>query len=125
MEQREAVELDAQHAEVEVASAQHSLAESVSRRDEAFADIDTVHARRTAERVTVLPDIPAPLLAQYERIRANKGVGAALLRGRKCGACRIELDRSAISRIKEAAADEVLNCDECGVILVRTPESGL
>jgi uncharacterized protein len=58
-------------------------------------------------------------------VRKNKGIGAALLRARRCGACRIELDRSAISRIAGSPADEVVTCDECGAIMVRTPESGL
>jgi predicted nucleic acid-binding Zn-ribbon protein len=30
-----------------------------------------------------------------------------------------------MSRIKAAPADEVLRCEECGRILVRTAESGL
>jgi predicted nucleic acid-binding Zn-ribbon protein len=30
-----------------------------------------------------------------------------------------------MSAIKAAAADDVVTCDECGAILVRTAESGL
>jgi predicted nucleic acid-binding Zn-ribbon protein len=72
-----------------------------------------------------VPSFPVPLLELYERVRKNKGIGAALLRARRCGACRIELDRSAISRISSTAADEVVTCEECGAIMVRTGESGL
>lgn len=125
MERREAVELDGQHAGVELAKAEEALADATRRRDEALADLDTTQARRDAERVTLVPQFPEALLALYERVRANKGIGAALLRARRCGACRLELDRSAISRISSAAADEVLTCEECGAILVRTGESGL
>ncbi len=78
-----------------------------------------------AERTKLLPVIPQPLFQLYDRVRANKGIGASLLRARRCGACRIELDRSAISRIAASPADEVVTCEECGAILVRTAESGL
>jgi hypothetical protein len=52
-------------------------------------------------------------------------MGAALLRGGRCGGCRLELSGSERSRLKGAAPDEVIRCDECGRILVRTAESGL
>lgn len=125
MERREAVELDGQHAEVELAKAEATLADAGHRRDEALADLDTTQARRDADRAKLVPEFPEALVGLYERVRKNKGIGAALLRARRCGACRIELDRSAISRIAAAPADEVVTCDECGAIMVRTPESGL
>ena len=125
MERREAVELDGQHAGIELAKAEEALADAGRRRDEALADLDTAQARRVAERTKLLTQIPEPLFRMYDRVRAVKGIGAALLRARRCGACRLELDRSAISRIAAAPADEVVTCDECGAILVRTGESGL
>ena len=50
-------------------------------------------------------ELPEPLLKMYDRVRAVKGTGAALLRARRCGACRLELDRSAISRIASTPAE--------------------
>jgi uncharacterized protein len=125
MERREAVELDGQHAGIELAKAEEALADAQRRRDEALADLETAQVRRAAERDTILPEIPEPLFRLYDRVRAQKGTGAALLRARRCGACRLELDRSALSRIAAAPADEVLTCEECGAILVRTAESGI
>jgi uncharacterized protein len=125
MERREAIELDGQHAGVELAKAEETLADTVRRRDEAVADLDTTQARREEERAKLVPEFPDALIGLYERVRRNKGIGAALLRARRCGACRIELDRSAISRISGTAADEVVTCEECGAIMVRTGESGL
>ena len=125
MERREAVELDGQHAGVELAKAEEALADAAGRRDHALADLETQGARRSADRAKLVPSFPVPLLELYERVRKNKGIGAALLRARRCGACRIELDRSAISRISSTAADEVVTCEECGAIMVRTGESGL
>lgn len=125
MERREAIELDVSHARAELDKAEQALGELHERRDAALADLDTTEARRLADREKLAGDAPAELLALYDRIRAQKGIGAALLRSRRCGACRLELDRTAISHIREAAADEVVRCEECGAILIRTPESGL
>ena len=125
MERREAVEMDVAHAKTQLDAAETALADVQLRRDEAMADLEVAQARRNQERQDLVPQFPAELLALYDRIRAQKGTGAALLRSRRCGACRLELDRSAINHIKDAAPDEVVRCDECGAILVRTPESGL
>jgi predicted nucleic acid-binding Zn-ribbon protein len=125
MERREAVELDGQHAAVELAKAEEAYADAANRRDQALADLDSTFARRTADREKLAPEFPQPLIDLYERVRKSRGIGASLLRQRRCGACRIELDRSAISRISTAPADEVVTCEECGAIMVRTPESGL
>ena len=70
--------------------------------------------------------LPEDLLALYDKLRANKdGVGAAALRARECGGCRLSLDPSEIAVIRATAEDEVVRCQECHRILVRTPESGL
>ncbi|QWF79104.1 zinc ribbon domain-containing protein [Amycolatopsis sp. CA-230715] len=125
MERREALELDAQRTSAEVEKAEQELSEAIVRRDEAFKDFDTTTARRDEDRVKILPRFPADLIARYERVREHKGIGAALLRARRCGACQLELDRSTIAEIKAAPEDEVVSCENCGAILVRTLESGL
>ncbi|MEJ2854869.1 MULTISPECIES: zinc ribbon domain-containing protein [unclassified Saccharothrix] len=125
MERREAVEADVQHARVELDKAQEALSDAARRRDSALADLESTEAKRTAERTIVVKQFPEPLLALYDRVRKHKGIGAALLQSRRCGACRIELDRSAFANVKESAPDEVVQCEECGAIMVRTGESGL
>jgi len=125
MERREAVDGNTNHARVELEKAQAALSDAQGRRDTALADLDSTEARRDAEREIMVKQFPADLLALYERVRAQRGIGAGLLRGRRCGACRIEIDRTTMSSIKAAAADDVVTCDECGAILVRTAESGL
>ncbi|HVV10777.1 zinc ribbon domain-containing protein [Amycolatopsis sp.] len=125
MERREALELDGQRTGAEVDKAEQELADASHRRDENIADLDTTQARRDEDRAKLLPRFPENLLALYERVRAHKGIGAALLRARRCGACQLELDRNTVSEIKSAAEDEVVQCDNCGAILVRTLESGL
>ncbi len=125
MERREAVETEVGYAKDEVSRAETVLADVQGRRDEALADLDTAEAKRLAEREAFVSELPADLLALYDRIREHRGVGAGLLQGGRCGACRIELDRSALSEVREAPADEVVRCEECGAIIVRTKESGL
>lgn len=125
MERREAVELDVAHAREELGKAERALADAIERRDAALLDLDTVRARRTADRERLVSEFPPELLARYERNRAQRGIGAALLRAGRCGACRLELDRVALAAIRGAAADDVIGCEECGSILVRTSESGL
>lgn len=125
MERKEAVDVDAQRTAAEVDKAEQDLADAAKRRDEALADLDATQARRDADRSGLLPRFPEDLLKLYERVREQRGIGASLLRARKCGACQLELDRSAIADIKSAAEDEVVRCDNCGAILVRTLESGL
>lgn len=125
MERREAAGTDAQKGRDALAAAEQQLADATHRRDQALADLDATEQRRTAERAEILAELPADLLALYNRIKAQKGTGAALLRARRCGSCQLELDLSAINTLRDAAPDDVLRCEECGVILVRTPESGL
>jgi predicted nucleic acid-binding Zn-ribbon protein len=48
-----------------------------------------------------------------------------MLRARRCEGCRIELSGSALAAVASAPADEVMRCEECRRILVRTAESGL
>jgi predicted nucleic acid-binding Zn-ribbon protein len=125
MEQREAVGTDLEHSREVLAAAERRVSAIVARRDEALLDIDTSEAGRRRARAEVVAGLPADLLAAYDRRREQRGAGAAPLRERRCGACRLELDRTAIAALRSAPADELVHCEECGVILVRTRESGL
>lgn len=125
MEQREAVQANLDAAHAELATAEQALADATARRDAVEADLDAAEAGRRRDREPIVAALPAELLSVYDSMRAQRGVGAALLRSRRCGACRLELDRSELSQVRSAAPDEVLRHEECGVIMVRTAESGL
>jgi len=74
----------------------------------------------------VAAELPDALITQYQRLREhNGGIGAAPLVGKRCMGCRMELAPSDLNRIKAAAPDAVLRCEECGRILVRTAESAV
>ncbi|OZM80177.1 zinc ribbon domain-containing protein [Pseudonocardia sp. MH-G8] len=125
MEQREAVGVDLEHSRGVLAAAEQELTAVTERRDTALADIDASEGGRRRAREEVVATLPADLLAAYERRREQRGTGAAALVARRCQACRLELDRTAIAELKAAPADELVHCEECGVILVRTEGSGL
>ncbi|NIH85330.1 DUF7581 domain-containing protein [Amycolatopsis granulosa] len=125
MERREALTLDVQRTGAEVDKTEQALADVRGRRDETLADLDTTKARREEDRAKLVPRFPEGLLKLYERVRAHKGIGAALVRQRRCLACNMEFDRNTVAEIKAAPEDEVVQCENCGAILVRTVESGL
>ncbi|MBJ8344870.1 zinc ribbon domain-containing protein [Antrihabitans sp. YC2-6] len=125
MERREASEADQQHAGAQLSKIEDELIDAVRRRDDALADLVTGENRRTADRSALIGAFPDEIVATYERQRAAHGVGAALLQARRCGGCRIEIDRGEMARIAKTEPDVVLRCPECGAILVRTKESGL
>jgi uncharacterized protein len=97
-----------------------------SARDAALATLDAEAAEVAAPRPQVVDEVGEDLAALYEKIRSTSGgTGAAALRQRRCGGCQLELNPVEIQRLRNAPDDEVLRCEECRRILVRTPESGL
>ena len=125
MEQREASERDYEHAGAQLTQIEDELVDAGRRRDDAVADLDVAEKRGAARRESLVSGLPADLLALYEKQRALTGRGAALLQARRCGACRIELDRNEIASIANKPADALIRCSECNAILVRTKESGI
>jgi uncharacterized protein len=126
MEQREQADTDLTAVNDRRAAvvADRSVAET--NRDAALTDITTRMADLSAERGVLAADLPPDLLALYERLGAQHGgVGAAALRQRRCEGCHIELSGTELSSARTAAPDEVLRCENCRRILIRTPESGL
>lgn len=126
MEQRESAETGLNEVRRTAAEVEDELAGARQRRDAAFAEIDADLTGRKAERAIMVGGLPADLITLYERIRTQLGgTGAAMLRARRCEGCRMELASTELSRARTAAADEVLRCEDCGRILVRTADSGL
>ena len=126
MERREAAQSDITSLSAEAEKVASELSAATTRRDDLLAEIDTESASTVAAREQLAPRIPADLLALYERVRSSAGgVGAAALHRGRCEGCHLALNPADLARIRSAAAEEVLRCEECGRILVRTPDSGL
>jgi predicted nucleic acid-binding Zn-ribbon protein len=113
----------------ELAAEQDGLAtemgELTARRDAVFKEIDEQTGKASEQRGGVTADVPADLLKLYEQIRDSRGVGAAMLRAGRCEGCHLNLNSADLNEIRAAAPDEVVRCEECRRILIRTPESGL
>ena len=124
MERRE--ELQSQQAGelAEIDELQTKLAEAQLAYDEARREIDQLRHQSASRRDELVSELDADLVALYERQRARGGAGAGLLQGRRCGACRIEIDRGELARFSAAADDEVLRCPECGAIVLRVKGTG-
>lgn len=91
-----------------------------------LAQLDADAAARAAERAVIAGALPADLLGLYDKVAEKSGgVGAALLQRGRCTGCQLEATSADMNRYRAAAADEVLRCEECNRILVRTAESGL
>jgi hypothetical protein len=119
--QRDLDGLDAQLAELD-----GRIVAAEKARDESAAEIEEQLAGTVAERERTASDMPEDLMKLYIRLREQKGgVGAALLRARSCGGCSLQLNSSELAEIAKTPSDEVLRCDECNRILVRTSESGV
>jgi predicted nucleic acid-binding Zn-ribbon protein len=124
MERRE--ELQAQQAAglSEIDELQSKLTEAQQACDAARDEIDQLRHQCVSRRDELVSELDAELVALYERQRARGGPGAGRLQGRRCGACRIEIDKGELARISAAADDEVLRCPECGAILLRVNGAG-
>jgi hypothetical protein len=125
MERREGLEAQRGQLTADRESISGEAAGLIAKRDAAFADIDAASTAAVSKRAEVAADMPADLLALYDKIRQSSGVGAAMLRGGRCEGCHVSLSTVDLNAIKATAPDEVVRCEECRRILVRTAESGL
>jgi len=135
---------DLEDTEIEVMERLETAQASLADRSRELAEIDasttTLEAARAdkaadlvrslgeveQERAALAAELPDDLLALYTKLREQKGgVGAAALRRKECTGCRLTLNPSDLARITAAPTDEVIRCEECSRILVRTGESGL
>lgn len=126
MERAEAAEHDIAELERGRAELAERIAALEAARDDALGELDAEAEMVGGPRETVVAEVGDDLVTLYEKIRESAGgAGAAALLQRRCGGCRLELNPVDLQRIRSADEDEVLRCEECRRILVRTPESGL
>ncbi|GAA1508247.1 C4-type zinc ribbon domain-containing protein [Sphaerisporangium rubeum] len=125
MERREAADAEVTRLTGERAEVSAGLATLEEKRDAALSAIDGEDGETKGRRGGITADIPADLLALYEKLRDQYGIGAAMLQHGRCQGCKVSLSIADLNRIRASAPDEVVRCEECRRILVRTPESGL
>lgn len=126
MERLETAQAELEELNARVETADERLAALAAARDKKAADLEEEVVKVARERKVAAEGLPQDLMNLYTRIREQKGgVGAAALRARRCGGCSLELTAADLGSIAKAPTDEVLRCEECDRILVRTSESGV
>jgi uncharacterized protein len=126
MERRETAQVALEQAAAEREQLGTELINVTAARDAALAELAEQSVKAADRRIEVTAAIPADLLELYDKLRAQHGgVGAAALRQRRCQGCNLTLNTVDLNAIRTAPDDEVLRCEECRRILVRTPDSGL
>lgn len=126
MERREEAETRLRDVDADRETSEKTLAELSARRDAVYSELDGQAELHRAARAGIVVDIPDDLMKLYEKLREqHRGVAAtALLRG-QCQGCHLQLNTVELNEIRAAAKDDVIRCEECRRILVRTSESGL
>lgn len=119
MERREELETQIAQHRLTVDDLQEAYNDAQRTCDGARAELEGTQEETAARRERLAAQLDEALLTLYERQRARNGVGAGALQGRRCGACRIEIDKGELARIAAAADDDVLRCPECQAILLR------
>jgi hypothetical protein len=126
MEQRETIQRRVKELQTEQEQLTTSLAEAEQNRDTSFAEIDAEAEKSAAQRSEFAATIPDDLLALYEKLRVSSaGIGAAALHRGRCEGCHLQLNTTDLNHLRDAPDDDVIRCEECRRILIRTAESGL
>jgi uncharacterized protein len=125
MERREAAQSRRDALAAEQAKLGEQAGDLTARRDAALEEIDEQVAKTQTRRSSVAAEVPADVLKLYDKLRDQHGVGAAMLRRGRCEGCHLTLNTVDLNTLRAAAPDDVLRCEECRRILVRTAESGL
>ena len=125
MEQVEAVEAEIAEARAARAEVETTMRGLLASREATAKDLDSQLAIAQERREMMAGRLPADLVELYDRIAARSTTGAAELRARRCGGCGLELDVTVLKALRASSPNEVVRCEECGRILVRTAESGL
>ncbi len=90
-------------------------------RDIALREVQSKREELQASREGIAARISGELLALYEKIRESSGgVAAARLKNGQCEGCHLQVNTVELTRIKSLAEDEVIRCEECRRILVRS-----
>ncbi|MDQ1694992.1 MAG: uncharacterized protein QOJ03_345 [Frankiaceae bacterium] len=126
MERREAVQRRLEEIKREREQVALSLDATEQRRDSTWAEIDAENEKATSQRTELAASLPSDLIELYEKVRSSSGgIGAAALHRGRCEGCHLQLNTTDLNRLRDAPPDDVVRCEECRRILVRTADSGL
>lgn len=113
---------EAAHAEAgrQLAAAQTAAGERAAALKAEAAQVSARGNDLTTQRAALAADLPAGLVARYEKVRArNGGIGAARLVGNHSEASGMPISPADLAQIQQAPADTLVYCPDSGAILVR------
>ena len=115
--------------EAALAAAEAALAATEARiqalqldRNDALAGLEGQESRAAEQRAALVAELPADLVALYDRQRTRYGIGAAPLRGTVSGGSNMALTGADLAAVRAAPLDAVVLDPDSGCILVRLPE---
>lgn len=86
----------------------------------ALSELETEIGTLESQRAEAASNANQELLSSYEGLRAEfDNQPVARLVGSSCDGCHIQLSAVAVDRIGKMPEDAVVNCEECGRLLVR------
>jgi predicted nucleic acid-binding Zn-ribbon protein len=120
MEQAEPLTADAERLTAERSAAVDDGERLAGEIAVAEGEIDSELSAVRVERDGAAGDIPAELLARYEKLRGKLGgVAVARLQGDLCLGCHVSLPAMEVDVIRHSAPDAIVVHEECGRILVK------
>jgi predicted nucleic acid-binding Zn-ribbon protein len=104
------------------ADLQGKVSQLTADRDHAAGDLDRELTDKRAERERVRAELDDALVTLYEQVSAQQGaVAVAVLDGKVCEGCFLELAPSELEEIRREAASAVPRCPQCDRLLVVNP----
>ena len=112
------VALDAVAAELATIADERSRVETALAAAESVVDAEL--ATTALRRDAAAAEIDAAALSMYDQLRRSAGgVAIARLQGSTCQGCHLSLAPAEVDAIKRQPADALVNCPDCGRLLVR------
>ena len=102
--------------------AEVDLAEIDARIAQAEGVIDAELSGYEREKSGHAEGLPVKIMNKYESLRSSErlgGIAAAAFTEKGCGGCKMQLPRLEVSRMREEPEDALLQCENCGRMLVR------
>jgi len=120
MEEGEGLETAAASRDGELATLEAEAGELADELTVAETEIDAELDTLVAARPAIAASIPEPLLARYGQMRARLGgVAVARLEKNHCTGCHLALSASEVDRLRLEPPDALVQCEQCGRLLVR------
>jgi predicted nucleic acid-binding Zn-ribbon protein len=120
MEEREPLEAEVADLSARRADAETGLAGARAALAAAAAEVEAEIVAEQVLRDAAAAGLDAPVVALYERCRANSPskAGAARLMGHTCQGCHLTIPATEVDALRKAPPGTIAHCDNCGAILV-------